>query len=104
MIRVALAGASGKMGQEVVRAVAAADDMRLVAAVSRTGSGEDVGTLAGVGPLGVPLGRDLRRALAESRPDVLVDFTVPSQVADHIRAAIDARVHAVVGTTGLSAR
>src|SRR5690606_37025317 len=102
MIRVALAGATGKMGREVVRAVTAADDMRLAAAVSRRGAGEDIGEIAGVGPIGVPLGSDLRAALEDTRPDVLVDFTTPSQVASHVYTAIEMGVHAVVGTTGLT--
>src|SRR5690606_2709343 len=102
MIRVALAGATGKMGREVVRAVTAADDMRLAAAVSRRGAGEDIGEIAGVGPIGVPLGRDLRAALEDTRPDVLVDFTTPAQVASHVYTAIEMGVHAVVGTTGLT--
>lgn len=90
------------MGLEVVRAVTAADDMRLAAAVSRRGAGEDVGELAGVGPIGIPLGNDLRAALEDTRPDVLVDFTTPGQVAAHTYTAIEMGVHAVVGTTGLT--
>lgn len=104
MIRIALAGASGKMGLEVVRALHGVDDIRLAAAVSRTGAGEDVGALAGIGPIGVPLGRDLAAALDDAQPDVLVDFTVPDRVRAHIDTALEAGVHVVVGTTGLSAR
>lgn len=102
VIRIALAGASGKMGLEVVRTLADADGMELVAAISRRGTGEDVGVLAGLPqPLGIPLEADLAAALARTRPDVLVDFTVPGQVEAHIETAINAGVHAVVGTTGL---
>ncbi len=76
MIRVAVLGARGRVGAEVVRAVAAADDLVLAGAF-------DVGDE-----------RDLSGA------DVAVDFTSPSAVMDNLRACVDAGVHAVVGTTG----
>jgi len=76
MTVVAVLGAKGRMGSEVVRAVAAAQDLEL-------GPQYDVGDtidLAGV--------------------DVVVDFTHPDGVMDNLRACIAAGVHAVVGTTG----
>ncbi len=76
MIRVAVLGARGRVGAEVVRAVQAADDLVLAGAF-------DVGDE-----------RDLSGA------DVAVDFTSPSAVMDNLRACVDAGVHAVVGTTG----
>lgn len=91
------------MGREVVRTIAQARGVKLVAAVSRRGGGEDVGELAGIAPLGVPLGNDLAAALAEGGVNVLVDFTTPERVRPHIDMAIDAGVHAVIGTTGLTA-
>jgi 4-hydroxy-tetrahydrodipicolinate reductase len=76
VIRVAVLGARGRMGSEVVRAVDAADDLRLVAAI------------------------DAGNALDLSGADVAVDFTHPDAVMGNLRACIDAGVHAVVGTTG----
>jgi 4-hydroxy-tetrahydrodipicolinate reductase len=76
MIRVAVLGARGRVGAQVVRAVEAADDLVLAGAF-------DVGDE-----------RDLSGA------DVAVDFTAPSAVMDNLRACVDAGVHAVVGTTG----
>ncbi len=76
MIQVAVLGAKGRMGSEVVRAVEAADDLELAA-------GFDVGDeldLDGV--------------------DVAVDFTHPDAVMGNLRACAAAGVHAVVGTTG----
>ncbi len=75
-MRVAVLGAKGRMGSEVVRAVSAADDLEL-------GPTYDVGD-----------------ALDLSGVDVVVDFTHPDAVMDNLRACIDAGVHAVVGTTG----
>ncbi len=76
MISVAVLGARGRMGSEVVRAVEAADDLRIVASLDA----------------GDPL--DLSGA------DVAVDFTSPDAVMENLRACIDSGVHAVVGTTG----
>jgi 4-hydroxy-tetrahydrodipicolinate reductase len=76
MTTVAVLGAQGRMGSEVVRAVTAAADLDL-------GPTFDVGDVI-----------DLAGA------DVVVDFTHPSTVMDNLKAAIDAGVHAVVGTTG----
>jgi 4-hydroxy-tetrahydrodipicolinate reductase len=81
VIRVAVAGAAGRMGTAVCGAVEAADDMELVARSDPA------------------LGSSLADALKE-RPDVLVDFTLPSTVLANAREAIAAGVHVVIGTTG----
>ncbi len=77
MRRVAVFGARGKMGAEVCRAVEAADDLELVAAVD---AGDD-------------------RAVAEAA-EVVVDFTHPDVVMDNLGWCIEHGLHAVVGTTG----
>jgi 4-hydroxy-tetrahydrodipicolinate reductase len=82
MIRVAVSGASGRMGSTTCAAVEAAEDMELVAQIDPS------------------LGIELEQALSEHRPDVLVDFSIPSSAATNIRAAVTAGVHVVVGTTG----
>lgn len=79
MTTVAVLGAKGRMGSEVIRAVTAAADLE----VGPTYDVGDMLDLAGV--------------------DVAVDFTHPSAVMDNLRACIDAGVHAVVGTTGFDA-
>ncbi|HET7051595.1 MAG TPA: dihydrodipicolinate reductase C-terminal domain-containing protein [Solirubrobacteraceae bacterium] len=80
-IRVAVAGAAGRMGQTVCDAVGGADDMELVARVDPA------------------LDTTLAQALAE-RPDVLVDFTIPGTAVANAREAVAAGVHVVIGTTG----
>jgi 4-hydroxy-tetrahydrodipicolinate reductase len=108
-IPVVVNGAAGKMGREVVKAVAAADDMSLVGAVDRSPDlqGQDVGELAGCGELEVPIVNDLQAALVLATQErgipVMVDFTHPDSVYDNVRAAIAYGVRPVVGTTGLSA-
>jgi 4-hydroxy-tetrahydrodipicolinate reductase len=78
------------MGRAVVSAVGAEGDMRVAASV-------DPALAAGEGVY-----PELGPALAETRPDVLVDFTRPEAVFANARAALEAGVHAVVGTTGLT--
>jgi 4-hydroxy-tetrahydrodipicolinate reductase len=107
-IPVVVNGAAGKMGREVVKAVASAPDMALLGAVdlSPECQGKDAGEVAGCGPLEVPITQDLEATLAfaaqQRDPAVLVDFTHPKSVYDNIRAAIAYGVRPVVGTTGLS--
>ncbi len=52
-IRVIVAGASGRMGREVVKMLTKTEDLELVGATSRTHAGKDVGEVIGIGPLGV---------------------------------------------------
>jgi 4-hydroxy-tetrahydrodipicolinate reductase len=101
-IRVIVCGAAGRMGREVVRAVAEAGDMELVAAIDREEVGKDAGELAGVGGKLIPVQSDLIATLKSARPDVLVDFTLPDCVMDNLRAAFAYDVSPVVGTTGLT--
>ena len=75
-------GARGKVGREVCRAVAAADDLDLVAEV-------DLG--------------DDRDALLKAGVDAVVDFTHPDVVMDNLEFCIGHGIHAVVGTTGFDA-
>lgn len=103
MIQVAVTGAAGRMGREVVRAIMEAEDMRLAAAIDPVAVGQDVGEVAGVGRLDKPIQGDLATALTARNVDVLVDFTVPSSALGNIRASLQAGVSPVVGTTGLSA-
>jgi 4-hydroxy-tetrahydrodipicolinate reductase len=82
MIRVAVSGAAGRMGATTCAAVEAAEDLELVARIDPS------------------LGIDLEAALSEHRPEVLVDFSIPTTAVTNIRTAVAAGVHVVVGTTG----
>ncbi len=107
-IPVVVNGAAGKMGLEVIKAVAQAQDMVLVGAIDRNPhlQGEDIGELAGCGELEIPVINDLQATLAmasqEKHPAVMVDFTHPDGVYENVRSAIAYGVRPVVGTTGLS--
>lgn len=99
----AVSGAAGRMGQEVVRAVTKENGMELVGAIDVYRAGEDAGTVAGIAPLGVVIESDLSACLSRTRAQVMVDFTSPRSVFDNARAAIEAGVHPVIGTTGMTA-
>lgn len=107
-IPVVVNGAAGKMGREVIKAIASADDMMLVGAVDRNPEylGRDIGEVAGCGELEVPILEDLQSVLVlatqEKVQGVMVDFTHPSGVYDNTRSAIAYGVRPVVGTTGLT--
>ena len=108
-IPVVVNGAAGKMGREVVKAVAQAQDMTLLGAIDRSPEniGKDAGELAGLSePLEVPITDQLEPMLAftaqERQPGVMVDFTHPSTVYDNVRSAIAYGIRPVIGTTGLS--
>jgi len=80
VIRVAVAGAAGRMGQTVCGAVAGAEDLEL------TGRADP------------ELGTEVAEVLDAA--DVLVDFTVPETALANARQAVAAGVHVVIGTTG----
>lgn len=91
------------MGRELVRAVAASPDARLVAALEKSGHAElgtDAGRLAGLVPLGVPLSADLEEAIAKA--EALIDFTAPAATLALARAASRRKRILVIGTTGLT--
>lgn len=95
MIRVAVAGASGRMGQMLISAALAARDCTLSAALGRPES-PSLGHMAGP----VAIGADVAAALAVS--DVLIDFTRPEGTLAHLKACVNAKVAMVIGTTGFS--
>lgn len=97
MTDVALTGAKGRMGSLIIDEIRSSPDLKLVAAIDIIGIGDPV-----LGEVCVSDARDVQRVLRESRPDVLIDFTVPSAALENIRAAADTGVALVVGTTGFS--
>ncbi|WP_210528656.1 4-hydroxy-tetrahydrodipicolinate reductase [Rubellimicrobium arenae] len=98
-------GASGRMGQTLVRLIAASPERaRLVGAVERPGSpwiGRDVGEAMGGGPLGVVVTDDPLEAFA--RAQGVIDFTTPAATVEFAGLAAQARAVHVIGTTGLEA-
>jgi len=100
--RVAVAGASGRMGRMLIEAVQAAEDCVLVGALERLGSpavGADATAFLGLAS-GVVVTDDLDLGLADAQ--VLIDFTRPEGSLLHLAACRRRGVQMVIGTTGFS--
>lgn len=102
-IRIAVVGAAGRMGRELIRAVCDAKGCRLAGGTEVEGSaliGTDLGVLAGLGPLGITLTADPLELATKS--DAIIDFTIPTSTVELAGIAANARIVHVIGTTGLS--
>jgi 4-hydroxy-tetrahydrodipicolinate reductase len=102
-MRLVVVGAAGRMGQMLVKTIAATEGAVLSGALERPGSaalGRDAGELAGLGPLGVAVTDDPLAALLQA--DGVIDFTAPAATVEMAALAAQARIVHVVGTTGMS--
>lgn len=103
MQRIAVMGAAGRMGKNLIEAISQAQGASLTAAVDRPDSsliGADVGELAALGRLGVLLCDDLNKVLDQF--DVLIDFTHPTVTLRNLDICRAAGKAMVIGTTGFS--
>ena len=100
--RIAIAGASGRMGQMLIEALGASSDCRLTGALDVAGSpaiGQDAAAFSGR-TSGVLITADIRKGLANS--GVLIDFTRPEGTLAHLAVCRELGVKLVIGTTGFS--
>ena len=101
--RIIVAGASGRMGRMLVRAVHEAEGARLVGATEHPESsfvGSDAGELAGIGALGLTIAADIG---SSAEADVLIDFTLPAATLANATFVAERGMSMVIGTTGFSA-
>src|SRR5215470_5098656 len=103
-MRLVVAGAGGRMGRTVIKAIAETDGVALAGAVEGPGSaviGHDAGELAGIGRIGIAVSAKPAALLAYA--DGLIDFTTPAATVALVeQSAADGLVH-VIGTTGFTA-
>jgi 4-hydroxy-tetrahydrodipicolinate reductase len=102
--KIAVTGAAGRMGRELIRAVHGNEACALIGAAEHEGSlalGQDAGLLAGLGKLGVLITDDAPELFAKA--DAVLDFTTPAASVDFASLAANARIVHVLGTTGLTA-
>jgi 4-hydroxy-tetrahydrodipicolinate reductase len=102
-MKIAIAGASGRMGRMLIETVLNDPDATLAGALDRAGSpqlGQDAGAFLGK-QTGVVLTDDIDRVFAEA--DYLIDFTRPQGTLAHVEAALRHNVKLVIGTTGFDA-
>jgi 4-hydroxy-tetrahydrodipicolinate reductase len=102
MVKVIVAGAGGRMGGRIIHMIRQREGVELVGAFERPDHpsvGQDAGQTAGGGPLGVRIEGSLV-GLA-TKGDVLIDFTSPAATLENVRAAREAGLSVVIGTTGI---
>ena len=93
--KVAVVGALGKMGKEVVRAVVESQDFELVCAIDKFELGFNVHD-------DVVIEGDIKKAFELRKPDVAIDFTQPDSIFDNIKIYMELGVKSVIGTTGIT--
>ena len=103
-IRAALVGACGRMGTGIVRKIMSTDGITVAAAFDLVRIGDDIGEVAGIGKIGVPVSdaKDLSTVLKEAKVDVILDFTIAKATAVNAPIAAAAGVNLIIGTTGLT--
>lgn len=101
-IKVCVAGATGWAGSPLTQRILESQEFQLVGALARRNAGRDVGEVLGRPAAGVQIVDTLADAL-RVQPDVLIDYTHPSEVKTRILDALDRGVRVIVGTSGLVA-
>lgn len=100
-MKLAVTGAAGRMGRALIKAIHLSQGCTLAAALEREGApelGQDAGSLAGLGELGVAVRDDALEVFADI--DGVIDFTAPAASVRFAGLAAQARIVHVIGTTG----
>ena len=103
-MRLIVAGASGRMGRTLVRAIAETKGVTLCGALEQSGSpmlGRNASDLAGVGGQDILVTDDAERLMRQA--DGIIDFTAPSATVEHAELAAKVGIVHIIGTTGFSA-
>ncbi|MCE5194437.1 MAG: 4-hydroxy-tetrahydrodipicolinate reductase [Nitrospiraceae bacterium] len=103
MIKIAVAGAAGRMGKIISALSKEYTEIKLAGAFERKGhdmTGKDIGTIAGIGDIGVRLTDNLEDII--SGIDVIIDFTSPESTKQNIKTASKHKKAMIIGTTGIS--
>jgi 4-hydroxy-tetrahydrodipicolinate reductase len=103
ILNLCVVGVGGRMGQELVRAIADRTDVRLVGAFARKNScffGQDAGISCGTRPLGLKITDDFEHACESA--DAILDFTSPAGTQEFLSRVLHERCMHIIGTTGFS--
>jgi len=99
MTSIAITGAAGRMGSRLIALAKQDGNFQILGAIEKPDhpdQAKDIGEIAGVGAIGLPITFDLR-----PKPDVLIDFTSPSSMRHWLKTCSDREIAMVIGTTGL---
>ena len=100
-LNICLAGATGWAGSALARGIFQADDMDLIAGISRSSAGKTLGEVLKIDGMQTPLVGSAPEGLAFN-PDIFVEYTKPDAAMANILQALEGGCHVVVGTSGLS--
>jgi len=101
--KIGVVGCGGRMGRMLVAEIAATEGCAIAGGSEAPGSGyinQDIGELAGIGRIGIPIGETVEKLIRDS--DVVLEFTSPAATAEHAGLAAGLGKAMVIGTTGLS--
>jgi 4-hydroxy-tetrahydrodipicolinate reductase len=102
--KMGVVGCGGRMGRMLVAEIAATEGCAIAGGSEAPGSGyvnQDIGELAGIGRMGIPIGETVEKLIRDS--DVVLEFTSPAATIEHAALAAEIGKAMVIGTTGLSA-
>ena len=102
--KMGVVGCGGRMGRMLVAEIAATEGCSVAGGSEAPGSGyvnQDIGELAGIGRIGIPVGETVEKLMRDS--DVVLEFTSPAATVEHAALAASHGTAMVIGTTGLSA-
>src|SRR5438270_9952004 len=100
--KMGVVGCGGRMGRMLVAEIAATEGCSVAGGSEAPGSGyvnQDIGELAGIGRIGIPIGETVEKLISDS--DVVLEFTSPQATAEHAELAASLGTAMVIGTTGL---
>lgn len=103
MLRVAIAGCSGRMGKSLIQAAQNDKDIKVTAATvspSSKDKNRDIGLIAGIEPLQIKSSDNLKSIIEHF--DILIDFTNPVATLEHLKICAQHHKRLVIGTTGLT--
>ncbi len=101
-IKICLAGATGHVGQELVKGIMAGDDLTLAAAVGGASAGKMLDQVLDYDGPGLRIAPSVAKANKATDFSILIDYTTPMVVYANVVSAIELGVHCVIGTSGLS--
>src|SRR5207244_12225614 len=100
--KMGVVGCGGRMGRMLIAEIAATEGCAVAGGSAAPGSGyvnQDIGELAGIGRIGIPIGETVEKVIRDS--DVVLEFTSPEATAEHAELAATLGTATVIGTTGL---
>ncbi len=100
-MKIFISGASGNVGKTLVRTIQKIEWAELVGGWCKE-TGEDLGEIAGIGPIGVIATNELKTGIEASKPDIVIDFSATPVLPGNLKIYAEEGLNAVIGTTGLT--